>query len=64
MSRPTVLVVGCASSTPHGRDQMRRLSAQARRRGIALVGADTPRNLAAMDPGLVDELVAFDVPQP
>lgn len=61
MPRPTLLVLGCASTTPHGRDQMRRLSAQARRRGVRLTGADTPGNLRAMRPGLVDALAAFDV---
>jgi biotin carboxylase len=40
---------------------MRRLSAQARRRGVRLTGADTPANLRTMDHGLVDEVVAFDV---
>ncbi len=61
MARPHVLVLGCASTTPHGRDQMRRVSAQARRRGVRLIGADTPANLTAMDHSLVDEVVAFDV---
>ncbi|GIJ26718.1 hypothetical protein Vqi01_18800 [Micromonospora qiuiae] len=61
MSRSTVLVLGCASTTPHGRDQMRRLSAQARGRGVRLVGADTPANLRAFAPKLVDDVVAFPV---
>ena len=40
---------------------MRRLSAQARRRGAHLIGADTPRNLAAAPGDLLDEIVALPV---
>ncbi|KGM13847.1 ATP-grasp domain-containing protein [Cellulomonas bogoriensis] len=68
---PSVLVLGCASGTAHGRDQMRRLSAQARRRGLRVVGADTPTNLdrAGLRPGpavgaVVDHVVALDVHDP
>jgi biotin carboxylase len=64
MSDGSVLVLGCAATTPHGRDQMRRLAEQARRRKVRLIGADTPANLPAMPPGLVDDVEAFDVHDP
>lgn len=63
----TVLVMGCTVITPWGRDQIRRLSEQARRRGVALLGADTPANLAAASPDeltRMDELIALDVHDP
>lgn len=47
MSRARVLVLGCASRTPHGQDQLRRLVAQAEHRDVDVLGADTPRNLDA-----------------
>jgi hypothetical protein len=55
------MVLGCASATHHGRDQIRRLSAQARRRGVHLIGADTPANVRQATPGLFDELVELPV---
>ncbi|QUQ63817.1 ATP-grasp domain-containing protein [Kutzneria sp. CA-103260] len=65
MADRTLLVLGCASVTPHGRDQMRRLSDQARRRGVHVLGADTAANLAKADLiGLVGETVAVDVHSP
>ncbi|MFI9383083.1 ATP-grasp domain-containing protein [Kutzneria sp. NPDC052558] len=65
MADRTLLVLGCASVTPHGRDQMRRLSDQARRRGVHVLGADTAANLAKADlSGLVGESVAVDVHSP
>lgn len=65
MADRTLLVLGCASVTPHGRDQMRRLSDQARRRGVHVLGADTAANLAKADlAGLVGESVVLDVHSP
>jgi glutathione synthase/RimK-type ligase-like ATP-grasp enzyme len=64
VSETTVLVLGCSSTTPHGRDQMRRVSEQARHRGLRLLGADTQANLRAAAPELVDEIVQFDVHDP
>lgn len=68
MTGATVLLLGCASSTPHGRDQMRRASAQLRRRGIRLVGADAGPLLASvgLSAGVqadspVDEVVELEV---
>ncbi len=64
MSSPRVLVVGSTVITSWGRDQIRRLSEQARRRGVTLIGADTPGNLASAGPeelARVDEIVALDV---
>ncbi|MEU6374354.1 ATP-grasp domain-containing protein [Streptomyces sp. NPDC046909] len=40
-----VLVVGSTTPSPHGQDQLTRLAAQARSRGLRLIGADTPRAL-------------------
>ncbi|MGP4090866.1 hypothetical protein, partial [Streptomyces sp. KR55] len=45
--RDTVLVVGSTTPSPHGQDQLTRLAAQARARGLRLVGADTARALEA-----------------
>lgn len=64
MSDPRVLVVGNTVVTVWGRDQIRCLSEQARRRGITLIGADTPGNLSNASPeelARVDEVVALDV---
>lgn len=61
MTSPRVLLLGCASPTPHGRDQMRRLSRQARRRGVHLIGADTPENLRLAPTDLVDEVIELPV---
>lgn len=63
----TVLIMGNTAFTPWARDQIRRLSGQARRRGIALVGADTRDNLRAAKPeelSWVDEVVELDVHDP
>lgn len=67
MADATVLVMGSTVITSWGRDQIRRLSEQARRRGVALIGADTPANLRAARPeelARVDEVVALDVHDP
>jgi len=64
MTGSTVLVVGNTVITSWGRDQIRRLSEQARWRGLSLIGADTPGNLAAaseVELSRVDEIVALDV---
>ncbi|HEY1621689.1 MAG TPA: ATP-grasp domain-containing protein [Streptosporangiaceae bacterium] len=64
MTAPVLLVVGFVVATSWGQDQIRRLSDQARRRGICLVGADTIGNLSRARPsefGLVDKVVALDV---
>lgn len=64
----SILVLGCASVTPHGRDQMRRLSTQARRRGLRLLGADTEWNLGnaptLLDDRLVDAVIPLDAHDP
>ncbi len=67
MSDTTLLVVGSTVITSWGRDQIRRLSEQARRRGIRLIGADTPGNLEhALEEefACVDDVVALDVHDP
>ena len=67
MADATLLIVGSTAFTSWGRDQIRRLSAQARRRGVALVGADTPSNLQAApaeELACVDEVVPLDVHDP
>jgi phosphoribosylaminoimidazole carboxylase (NCAIR synthetase) len=67
MADATLLVLGNTVITTWGRDQIRRLSEQARRRGVALIGADTPENLRAASPqelARVDEVVALDVNDP
>jgi phosphoribosylaminoimidazole carboxylase (NCAIR synthetase) len=64
VSEKTLLIMGNTAFTPWGRDQLRRLSAQARARGLRLWGADTPANLErapAEDLALVDEVLALDV---
>ncbi|MCD9145414.1 ATP-grasp domain-containing protein [Streptomyces albireticuli] len=64
MSEATLLVMGNTAMTPWARDQIRRLSEQARRRGVRLLGADTAANLRRAAPeelSLVDEVVALDV---
>jgi phosphoribosylaminoimidazole carboxylase (NCAIR synthetase) len=64
MSESKLLIVGSTVITSWGRDQIRRLSEQARRRGVRLVGADTSDNLAgarAEELDRVDEIVALDV---
>lgn len=63
----TLLVMGSTAMTPWGRDQIRRLSRQARRRGARLLGADTPENLRAAPEeqhSLVDDVVELDVHDP
>lgn len=60
----TLLIVGHTATTPWGRDQIRRLCTQARRRDLRLLGADTPANLQRADTGelaAMDETVALDV---
>jgi biotin carboxylase len=67
MAHERVLVLGCTAATPWTRDQLVRLSEQARRRGVTLVGADTAASLRTASPdqlSLVDETVAFDVHDP
>lgn len=67
MADATLLVLGSTVITTWGRDQIRRLSEQARRRGVALIGADTPDNLRAALPDeltRVDELLPLDVNDP
>jgi hypothetical protein len=67
MNDTTLLVVGNTVITSWGRDQIRRLSEQARRRGIRLIGADTPGNLEhALKEELacVDDVVPLDVHDP
>jgi hypothetical protein len=61
MTRPRILVLGAASAAHHGRDQICRISLQARRRGIHLIGADTPENLRQASAGLFDEFVELPV---
>ncbi|MBC2875414.1 MULTISPECIES: ATP-grasp domain-containing protein [Streptomyces] len=67
MADVTLLVMGNTGMPAWGQDQIRRLSEQARRRGVTLVGADTPENLrsaTARDLAHVDEVVALDVHHP
>lgn len=67
MSETTLLIVGNTVITSWGRDQIRRISEQARRRGIRLIGADTPANLAnarAEELACVDLVVPLDVHDP
>ncbi len=56
-----LLVLGCASPTPHGQDQMRRLTEQASRRGITVVGTDTRANLEASQGPLGIERLELEV---
>jgi D-alanine-D-alanine ligase-like ATP-grasp enzyme len=67
MTKPTLLIAGNTVITTWGRDQIRKLSEQARRRDIRLIGADSPQNLAnASDDELaqVDEILPLDVNDP
>ncbi|MEV4754553.1 ATP-grasp domain-containing protein [Micromonospora sp. NPDC049559] len=67
MASPKLLVIGNTVLTSWGRDQIRRLSEQARRRGITLIGADTPANLehaSAEELARVDEIVPLEVHDP
>ncbi|MFF2009334.1 ATP-grasp domain-containing protein [Streptomyces sp. NPDC058195] len=63
MPEATLLIVGSTASTPWGRDQISRLSAQARQRGLRVMGADTPGNLAVAggEQPRMDETVELDV---
>ncbi|WP_255949819.1 ATP-grasp domain-containing protein [Streptomyces odontomachi] len=64
MTSQTILVVGNTVIMPWGRDQIRRLSEQARNRGLRIIGADTKENLArasADELSRVDEVVCLDV---
>jgi biotin carboxylase len=63
MPEATLLVVGCTANTPWGRDQIHRLSTEARQRGLRVLGADTPVNLEATgaEQPRMDETVALDV---
>lgn len=64
MSRARVLVLGCASRTPHGQDQLRRLVEQAEHRGVDVLGADTRRNLDAWRGPSAVELLELEVDDP
>src|SRR5262249_49345559 len=67
MADTTLLTMGNTVITTWGRDQIRRLSKQARRRGVALIGADTPDNLRAArreELTRVDEVLGLDVNDP
>lgn len=67
MADATLLVLGNAGMPVWGRDQIRRLSAQARRRRVRLLGADTPEALRAApaaELALVDDVVPLDVHDP
>ncbi|MEV5240119.1 ATP-grasp domain-containing protein [Streptomyces cinnamoneus] len=59
-----VLVMGCGPRSPHGRDQMQRLYAQARDRGVELIGAEKPANLACADTSFFSSVIACDVEDP
>ncbi|MCA1655774.1 MAG: hypothetical protein LC635_04910 [Pseudonocardiaceae bacterium] len=60
-----ILVLGCTAATSWGRDQLARLAAQARRRGLTVVGADSPGRLrTARDRTHVDETIELDVRDP
>ncbi|WP_171163455.1 ATP-grasp domain-containing protein [Streptomyces sp. I05A-00742] len=61
MTEAMLLVLGSTALTPWGRDQIRRLCHQARRRGLALIGADTPENLRK---ATRDELARVDTVLP
>jgi biotin carboxylase len=64
MTDATLLIMGVTAGTSWGRDQIRRLSGQARRRGVKLVGADTPSNLrvaTAEERSCVDKVMPLDV---
>ena len=64
MTDAILLIMGITTGTSWGRDQLRRLSTQARRRGVTLIGADTPSNLqaaTAAELSCVDKVVPLDV---
>ena len=63
MPEATLLLVGSTANTPWGRDQIHRLTTEARRRGLRVLGADTPENLAAAKDqrDRADEAVPLDV---
>ncbi|PZT72281.1 MULTISPECIES: ATP-grasp domain-containing protein [unclassified Streptomyces] len=58
-----LLVLGCTANTPWGRDQIHRLTDQARQRGLQVWGADTQANLTAGgdDQPRMDHTVPLDV---
>ncbi|WP_049714445.1 hypothetical protein [Streptomyces caatingaensis] len=63
----TLLLMGLTAPTPWERDQIHRLCAQARSRGITLVGADTPaalRSATAGELANVDDVLALDIHNP
>ncbi|MBW5420227.1 ATP-grasp domain-containing protein [Streptomyces sp. BG9H] len=67
VAKGTILVLGTSGMPSWGRDQMERLSGQARRRDLRLVGADTATKLAQATPqerAVFDETVALDVQDP
>jgi predicted ATP-grasp superfamily ATP-dependent carboligase len=67
MTDTTLLIAGSTVITTWGRDQIRQLSRQARRRGVKLIGADSPQNLehASLEElGQVDEILPLDVNDP
>jgi phosphoribosylaminoimidazole carboxylase (NCAIR synthetase) len=59
-----ILLLGCATPTVHGQNQLRRAVAQAGSRGITLVGADTAQNLPRLVPGLITETVPLAAHDP
>jgi hypothetical protein len=67
VAKATILVLGATGMPSWGRDQINRLSEQARRRGLRLVGADSATNLARATPqerAVFDETVDLDVRDP
>ncbi|GGP35702.1 ATP-grasp domain-containing protein [Streptomyces sindenensis] len=56
-----VLVMGCGLRSGHGRDQIRLLHEQARRRGLDLIGAEKPANLSFADASRFSALVPCEV---
>ncbi len=67
MTKTTLLIAGSTVITSWGRDQIRRLSEQARRRDVWLIGADSPQNLAKASQdelAQVDEILPLDVNDP
>lgn len=67
MAHERILVLGCTSATSWGRDQLVRLGAAARRRGLVLLGADSAEKLRAAHPdelSAVHETVELDVRDP
>src|SRR5690242_10391257 len=57
MADTTVLVMGCTGGASWARDEIFRLSGQARGHGVKLVGADTLSNLRTIR---AEELSCFD----